>query len=267
MAEKFYTDGMSVKEILDLDYKTLNKLNERDMSRALRTVSLAANKRIDRLVQNAVLRKNEFIEKKSGKKKIALDALNKLYDESGQSVKAMRFSVGNKDRNKMYAELMRAKDFMNLKTSTVKGAEEVRKAREVRLYGKTREEYSAESTKKFINRTLNATGKKPTKKQIKEYQARVEKRYEKLNSKAWRVIREALEISKISLNYGSDEVVERVSTRVRKRDKIQDIIDDLIEGATTSYEKKQEEEKEEEKSFFEQAGFDFGSSMDNYMSF
>ena len=55
MADKFKTEGMTVNEILNLDYETLHSFDKRDISRALRTVSLAANKRIDRLLKNVHL--------------------------------------------------------------------------------------------------------------------------------------------------------------------------------------------------------------------
>ena len=44
MADKFYTDNMTVNEILNLTPDVISKMNTRDISRALRTVSLAANK-------------------------------------------------------------------------------------------------------------------------------------------------------------------------------------------------------------------------------
>ena len=40
----FYVDGMTVQQILEIPPSELAKLNQRDLSRALRTVALAANK-------------------------------------------------------------------------------------------------------------------------------------------------------------------------------------------------------------------------------
>ena len=48
----------------------------------------------------------------------------------------------------MLAELARAREFMNMKTSTVTGATEIRKNRERMLYGATREEIEKERKKK-----------------------------------------------------------------------------------------------------------------------
>lgn len=123
-------NNYTVEQILSMGDDELNKTNQRQMSHMLRTVALAANKRIKRLENN---------EKKGG---IAADALNAVRDSGG------RFYVGKKTRNQMLAELARAREFMNMKTSTVTGATDVRKNRERMLYGATREEIEKERKKK-----------------------------------------------------------------------------------------------------------------------
>lgn len=123
-------NNYTVEQILSMGDNELNKMNQRQMSHMLRTVSLAANKRITRLEKNA---------EKGG---IATDALNAIQDSGG------RFYVGNKNRNQMLSELARAREFMNMKTSTVTGATDVRKNRERMLYGKTREEIAKEQKNK-----------------------------------------------------------------------------------------------------------------------
>lgn len=123
-------NNYTVEQILSMGDNELNKMDKRQMSHMLRTVSLAANKRITRL------------EKNTAKGGIAIDALNAVQDSGG------RFYVGNKNRNQMLSELARAREFMNMKTSTVTGATEVRKNRERMLYGKTREEIAKEQKNK-----------------------------------------------------------------------------------------------------------------------
>lgn len=123
-------NNYTIEQILSMGDNELNKTNQRQMSHMLRTVSLAANKRIVRLEKN---------ETKGG---IAPDALNAVHDNGG------RFYVGNKTRNEMLSELARAREFMNMKTSTVKGATNARKNRERMIYGKTREEIEKERKKK-----------------------------------------------------------------------------------------------------------------------
>lgn len=158
MARPFYTDGMTVAEILALGDDVLSKMSQRDLSRALRTVSLAANKRLQRLQKQAVKRKGGYVEKKGGKG-IYTGALNAATD-SGK--KAAKFGVGSKSRNQMYSEFARVRDFMSMKSSTVKGAVAVRKGMEKRAFGKTREEFGKGKTKKeqgIINRMLEAKAK------------------------------------------------------------------------------------------------------------
>ena len=75
MAKKFYTEGMTVSQILSMDPRELQKLNTREVSRALRTVSLAANKRIARLRQYAKKTPTGYAPK-GANTQIATDALN-----------------------------------------------------------------------------------------------------------------------------------------------------------------------------------------------
>ena len=140
-SKPFYVDGLTVQEILNLGDDILSRLDTRELSRALRTVSLAANKRIKRLEQYAYKRgkKAKYKEKKNSPG-IDLSALN--------SLEGPRFSVGKKNRNEIYQELARARRFMNAKTSTVKGAKQVRQDRERALFGKTREEMTKGMNKK-----------------------------------------------------------------------------------------------------------------------
>ena len=138
MANTFFTDNMTVNEILNLDYQTLHSLNERDISRALRTVSLAANKRITRLTKQARMTKEGYIPKKSAKYNIAVDALNAVTEDGKKKVKFGVKQAAN--RNEMIKQINEIRKFMNMKTSTVTGAVKVRKEREKRLFGKTREQ-------------------------------------------------------------------------------------------------------------------------------
>lgn len=259
----FYVDGMTVDEILSLGTNELNSLSERDMSRALRTVSLAANKRIDRLMDNAIKRHNQYILKKSAKHNISLDALNKLYDEAGQDSKAIRFSVGKKSRNEMYAELSRARDFMSLKTSTIKGATEVRKVRESRLFGKTSEAVRKNAEKQFIKDFKEATGKKPTKKMIKQYTKEALEEYSRLNSEAWSNVRKFMEMENLHGKFkGSDSIIELIGLRTYAEDSEEDILTQAKIAFDAKYKERQEMLYREEKAFFaEENAF---TSYDDY---
>ena len=135
----FYTDGMTVSQILALGDDVLSKLDRRELSRALRTVALAANKRIDRLTQYAYRRHGKYVEKLDGP---GLD-LN-LLNHYGKT----RFGVGDKNRNEIYQEFARVRSFMSSKGSTVRGSINIRRAKEKALFGKTREEMGKGLNKK-----------------------------------------------------------------------------------------------------------------------
>lgn len=211
MAKGFYTDGMTVDEILNLGDDQIRSLSQRDISRALRTVALAANKRINRLMDKAVKRGGQYVEKKSAKKAIALDALNKLAEESGGNIK---FSAKGKTRNQMIAELGRARSFMKMKTSTVSGAEQVRKMREARTLGQTREDVMKKAAKEYKRDYKKRTGKSPTKKQVKQVQVKAFKEFQKLNSEIWSRFRKFNEMNNKTGKYqGSDEILDMIANR------------------------------------------------------
>lgn len=136
----FAVNGMTVKQILSLQPEVINSFDTADMSRALRTVALAANKRVNRLRQQAKMTKEGYRGKKSAVHNVAMDALNAVTKDG--SVKGNVFGVAQAegDRNKMLSQISQIRQFMGAKTSTIKGAKEVRQARERRLFGETTEE-------------------------------------------------------------------------------------------------------------------------------
>ena len=146
MSNPFYVDGLTVEQILNMDPAEMAKLNKREISRALRTVSLAANKRIEKLEKYAKKTKHGYIPNPKGGKSIAVDALN--WVSSDATTKA-KFGVRRADnRNQMISQIGKVRQFMNMKTSTVTGAVNVRKAREKNLFGKTREQMARGKTER-----------------------------------------------------------------------------------------------------------------------
>lgn len=141
MAKKFEVEGLTVKQILSMDPDKLSSLNTREMSRALRTVSLAANKRVNRLREQAKHGPTgAFISKKSAAHNIALDALNAVTKDGKRTGNVFGVKQTGGDRNKMYKQLAEIRQFMGAKTSTIQGAKAVRQDRERRLLGYTSEE-------------------------------------------------------------------------------------------------------------------------------
>ena len=212
MANKigFYTDGMTLDELITMGPEELSSLTERDMSHALRQLSLAANKRIDRLLKHLEKQGDVFVEKKNATRAIAPDALNYLNDmykkqhdtEKGQ---IERFGVGNKDRNKMYAEVMRAQKFLSIKSSTIAGATEVRKNRERTATGMTREEYVKKGRTKKDKANL-----------LEEYQARISDAYSEFRNYIQLYHPDSLnkKWEKYEHFEGSTEVLNMIASRV-----------------------------------------------------
>ena len=240
MAKPFYTDGMTVDEILALGDDVLRRLDQRDLSRALRTVSLAANKRVNRLLENAVKTKEGYRVKKSGAHNVALDALNSLTEDGRLKP---QFSVGDKNRNQMYAEFARARAFMSKKTSTIKGAESVRKAREVRIMGETVEEAQKRKLKQYEREYRARTGKKVTKKQRERLKTQIRNEFASMSAQAWSTFRKFLENEGISNSpyqhfFGSTEV----QTLIGQRTAAGDSEGDIINAARHMYDQKYEQE-------------------------
>lgn len=138
MAKKFYVDGLTVADILNMNPSEMAKLNERDISRALRTVALAANKRIAKLEQYAKKTKLGYEPKTNAPRSIAVDALNWV---TSNGTKKTKFGVKQaSSRNQMLKQIGEIRQFMAMKSSTVTGSVSLRKVRERNVFGKTREE-------------------------------------------------------------------------------------------------------------------------------
>lgn len=219
MKQSFKVEGLTVNEILSLGDDTLNSLNQRDMSRAVRTAALAANKRINRLLAQAKKTKEGYKLKKSAKYDIALDALNYITKDGKLDPK---FGAKGKTRNELYAELARIRTFMNdLKTSTIKGAMQVRKDREIRILGLSKEDYLKEALKEEAKLKKKEKGKKArlTKKEKEALTAKWSNTFRDYDSKAWENFRKFLEMESDLSNkpyihfYGSEAIIELIGQR------------------------------------------------------
>lgn len=97
----------TVEKIKNLEYDDILKLNEKELRKALNTAVSAANKRIKRLEESGV---------SSG-------ALENLKSNRTQQY----FSSKDKDYKQLRAELMRARNFLRAKSSTLRGAKKIEK--------------------------------------------------------------------------------------------------------------------------------------------
>lgn len=220
--QPFYVEGMTVNEILNISPDQLMKLNKRDISRALRTVSLAANKRVNRLKSKATKTKDGYVPKTKGSQ-INTSALNWVTNDGHKRTK---FGVKKSStRNEMLHQLKTIKQFMEMKTSTVKGATEVRKDIEKRLFGKTREQA--------------ARGVK-----TKKAKAEVYKRYETMSREVWTYYRKFLEIKgrdPHSYMSGSETIIELIGQKVVSGASEEKSIQAALDMFKSSYEEEQAE--------------------------
>ena len=220
--QPFYVEGMTVSEILNISPDQLMKLNKRDVSRALRTVSIAANKRVNRLKSKATKTKDGYVPKTKGSQ-INTSALNWVTNDGHKRTK---FGVKKSStRNEMLHQLKTIKQFREMKTSTVKGATEVRKDIEKRLFGKTREQA--------------ARGVK-----TKKAKAEVYKRYETMSREVWSYYRKFLEIKgrdPHSYMSGSETIIELIGQKVVSGASEEESIQAALDMFKSSYEEEQAE--------------------------
>lgn len=223
MAESFFVDGMTVSQILNLSTKELNKLNSREMSRALRTVSLAANKRLNRLKENAVKTPEGYKAKSSAKHQISTDALNWVTNDGHKRVK---FGVGQtKTRNEMLKQFSTIKQFMGMKSSTITGSVNLRRSREKNIFGMTREQ-AAKGTK-------SKSGK-----------AKLNKMFEDKYRDVWEAYHKYCELKGRDPHaYWSDSsgVLEEIGSSILSGEKPEEATFKAISSLTEQYENKQAE--------------------------
>lgn len=224
MAKGFYTDNMTVSQILSMSNEELSKLNKREVSRALRTVALAANKRVTRLKANAKKTKEGYVQKQSAKKNIAMDALNAVTSDGKKNVKfGVRQSA---TRNKMIEQIGDIRRFMSMKTSTVTGAVQVRKNREKQLFGKTLEQAQRGRSKK--------------------QKAIIARKYREKTSQAYSAFRKYLEHEGIPNSpyikfAGSDTVLDLIGKSIINGSSEDEALEAALDYAEAQYEQEQEE--------------------------
>jgi len=256
MAKGFYVDGMTVEQILNLSDDVLSKLNQRDMSRAVRTVALTANKRVNRLLNQAkvgnvitddgraIHKSRKYINRASSD--IALDSLNYI---SKDATKDPHFSAKGKSRNELYHELKEMQSFMKMKTSTIQGARKVRKMREERLYGKSSEDLIKEQIR-AINSERRSKGERPLNKKSKKLvEKAVKANIQNRSILAWSAYRKYLESLGLSphsripdaLGYDSSGMIETAGIASLNGDDEEDIITKIRDYEQEKYEQEQEE--------------------------
>lgn len=231
----FKVEGMTVSEILALDPDTINRMGERDISRALRTVALAANKRVRRLKAHAELSESGvgYLPKMGNEHNIAVNALNAVTRDGMRTgnpfgVKLIQGETSKDRVNAMRKQISEIRQFMSAKTSKVSGAKEVRQNRERKLYGKTTED--------FI-KGLSLEERKAVAAKIQQNTSDV--------YKAFRMYNEHQGIPNYPYtNYaGSEAVLELLKTKIDDGASVEEALKAALEKETENYEAQKEAEK------------------------
>lgn len=105
-------DGLSIYDIMNMSWDDINQLSTQELKQVTSRLVSASNKRIKRLAKT-----------ERGKSSFAYQTV----EERGR-----KFSVRGKDTNALRQEFKLTKNFLNMKTSTVKGWKEYRKSVEER---------------------------------------------------------------------------------------------------------------------------------------
>ena len=109
--------GLTIQDIMNLSWEQLNSMGDVEMKQITSRLVSASNKRIRRLEKTT-----------RGKSSFAYQTV----EDRGRM-----FSVRGKNTNQVRQEFKLAKNFLNMKTSTVSGWKKYRKATEDRMVGAT----------------------------------------------------------------------------------------------------------------------------------
>ncbi len=109
--------GLSINQILNMGWDEIERLSEKELKAVTSRLTSASNKRINRLSKTT-----------RGTSSFAYQTV----EERGR-----KFSVRGKNRNQLLTEFRLSRNFLNMKTSTVKGWKKYMKNVEERTHGAT----------------------------------------------------------------------------------------------------------------------------------
>ena len=201
---KSIVSGLSVDEILNMDYKKINKLSKTDMQKITGRLVSAGNKRLRRFIESEDISPATRKILSAGKQ--GYDAKNKTKEELKEDYENTRFSTKNKSLQELKEEFKRIKNFMQNETGTRKGWEDVK------------------------DRTLDT---------LKEHGIDIDK---KDFNKFWEVYEKLSELDPSVENYAFKyEVLEEIKERLNEFGSIDELAINLNSDLSKIYEKNREE--------------------------
>lgn len=162
-------------EILNLDIPEISGLSTKALKKLASTLVSSSNKRIRRLLNAAPKGISESALRASGV------LTQKATETNPDEVDVRFFSVKDKTRNEIIREVRRMMSFQKMKTSTVKGAIEVRQMNERNVFGETREEKA--KRERALDRERKRLSAKLKKAKTPEEKEELEKRAREIEEK------------------------------------------------------------------------------------
>ena len=134
---------MNINDLLNLDIRDVQKMTRNELAKAVSTLGSAANKRVKRQIEKDISSpavrgfvRAGGLEPVNGEFKLAKGGYNTKDMGNGVTKVSALISVKGKNINQLRSEYVRAKTFLNAKTSTIKGFKQVQKEFETRIGGK-----------------------------------------------------------------------------------------------------------------------------------
>lgn len=216
--------GLSIQDIIDMDWRDINKLNERELRELSMRLNSAANKRLRRL-------------EKSG-----MDEWSPAYSHIKKS--GGDFSVKGKDTKvAIKNEIQRASDFLRAKTSTDKGTKEYRENVSDIFRSKA-------NKKKTDTQTASPTTQSPVS-SVEDEDVDIENMSEMQRKKLFRALDRLREKNAAQVyNIGSDLIIkelrksqlgDRRKSRDRLVEELEEKFPELMEDSETTYVRQQQE--------------------------
>ena len=223
--------GLSIQDIIDMDWRDINRLNEKELRELSMRLNSAANKRLRRL-------------EKSG-----MDEWSPAYSHIKKS--GGDFSVKGKDTKvAIKNEIQRASDFLRAKTSTDKGTKEYREnVSDIFRSKANKKKKSTDDENKTDTKTAPTTQSPVS--SVEDEDVDIENMSEMQRKKLFRALDRLRENNAAAVyNIGSDVIIKELrksqlgdkrKSRDRLGEELEEKFPELMEDSETTYVREQQE--------------------------
>ena len=223
--------GLSIQDIIDMDWRDINRLNEKELRELSMRLNSTANKRLRRL-------------EKSG-----MDEWSPAYSHIKKS--GGDFSVKGKDTKvAIKNEIQRASDFLRAKTSTDKGTKEYRENVSDIFRSKANKKKKSTDDENKTDTKTTPTTQSPVS-SVEDEDADIENMSEMQRKKLFRALDRLREKNAAKVyNIGSDLIIKELrksqlgdkrKSRDRLVEELEEKFPELMEDSETTYVREQQE--------------------------